>query len=179
MINLIRGRRQESASERVQSQEVDELHFLSEQVYHRRMAEDWSQDALSEVAGMTQAQVALVEAGRANPTVRTLVKVACALRCTVGDLFQPVKYETIAYSPAARWTKDSLEPLSFDLMLRLADVEIENNEVDDDLTFSVKTCEEARSVSFKRVAWWTGSKPVRAAVWADDEDVRTIVVRGW
>ena len=178
MIGLIRGRGKEPAGERVQLREVDELHFLSEQVYHRRMEADWSQDELAEVAGMTQAQVALMEAGRANPTVRTLVKVACALGCGVGGLFQPVKYETISYAPAGPWAKDSIEPLAFDLMLRLADVEKEGAE-DEDGSENLAERGGVHSESSGRTAWWTGSKPVRAAIWAAGSDVHTVVARGW
>jgi transcriptional regulator with XRE-family HTH domain len=70
-------------------QEIDERHFISEQVFFRREERGWSQDQLAAQAGMTQAQVALIEAGQANPTLRSLVKLAHAFGCSVSDLSAP------------------------------------------------------------------------------------------
>jgi DNA-binding XRE family transcriptional regulator len=78
----------ETITEEAQLREVDERHFLAQQVFFRREGLAWSQDELARAAGLTQAQVATVEAGQANPTLRTLVKLATALSCTVHDLFQ-------------------------------------------------------------------------------------------
>lgn len=76
----------ETMSEEALVQEIDERHLISEQVFFRREARGWSQDQLAAAAGMTQAQVALIEAGQANPTLRSLVKLAHAFGCTVSGL---------------------------------------------------------------------------------------------
>lgn len=70
-------------------QEIDERHFISEQVFFRREQQGWSQDRLAAESGMTQAQVALIEAGQANPTLRSLVKLAHAFGCTLAELTSP------------------------------------------------------------------------------------------
>jgi transcriptional regulator with XRE-family HTH domain len=79
----------ETMSEDAHIQEIDERHFISEQVFFRREARGWSQDQLAAEAGMTQAQVALIEAGQANPTLRSLVKLAQAFGCSVSELAVP------------------------------------------------------------------------------------------
>lgn len=81
----------ETLSEGVQLQEIDERHYLALQIFRRRSekGEGWSQDELAERAGMTQPQIANLEAGQANPTLRTLVKVAHALEAQVGELLEP------------------------------------------------------------------------------------------
>lgn len=79
----------ETMHENALLQEIDERHFISEQVFFRREQRGWSQDQLAAVAGMTQAQVALIEAGQANPTLRSLVKLAHAFGCTLSELSAP------------------------------------------------------------------------------------------
>ena len=85
-------------------QEIDERYFISEQVFFRREQRGWSQDQLAAEAGMTQAQVALIEAGQANPTLRSLVKLAHALGCTLSELSAPhgegEPLDTPAHRPA-------------------------------------------------------------------------------
>lgn len=77
---------EELLDEHIQIQEIDERHHLSQQIYFRREAVGWSQEGLAGRAGMTQAQIAQIEAGQMNPTLRTLVKLARALSCGVADL---------------------------------------------------------------------------------------------
>jgi transcriptional regulator with XRE-family HTH domain len=77
----------ETISEEARLREIDERHFLAQQIFFRRESRRWSQDELARVAGLTQAQVATVEAGQANPTLRTLARLSTALSCTVRELF--------------------------------------------------------------------------------------------
>ena len=77
----------EMISEEAQLREIDERHFLAQQIFFRRARRGWSQDELAQASGLTQAQVATLEAGQANPTLRTLVKLATALQCAVAELF--------------------------------------------------------------------------------------------
>lgn len=81
----------EILQESVQLQEIDERHYLALQIFRRRSekGEGWSQDELAEKADMTQPQIARLEAGQANPTLRTLVKIAHALEARVGELLEP------------------------------------------------------------------------------------------
>ncbi|MFL5539104.1 MAG: helix-turn-helix transcriptional regulator [Longimicrobiaceae bacterium] len=78
----------ETISEEAQLREIDERHFLAQQIFFRRGSRHWSQDELAQASGLTQAQVATLEAGQANPTLRTLAKLAQALSCRVQDLFK-------------------------------------------------------------------------------------------
>ena len=68
--------------------EIDESHFLAQQVFLRRGTTGMAQADLAERAGMTQAQIAHIEAGQANPTHKTLVKLAYALDCNVRHLYE-------------------------------------------------------------------------------------------
>lgn len=171
MINLLRGRGREPASEAVESQEIDELHFLSEQVYFRRTAENWTQDELAEVSGMTQAQIANIEAARANPTVRSLVKVAHALRCRVSDLFQLPRYEVVKYAPAARWTKETLELPSFnDLLLTFEDEGIPIRVSDRRPPDVERSCRAFHN----RTGWLQQPYQVHVAIWTVDGEARLV-----
>jgi transcriptional regulator with XRE-family HTH domain len=102
-----RGAR-ETMSEDALVQEIDERHFISEQVFFRREERGWSQDQLATEAGMTQAQVALIEAGQANPTLRSLVKLAHAFGCSVSDLAAPREEDSAGETSA----HVAAEPLS-------------------------------------------------------------------
>jgi len=77
----------ETISEEAQLREIDERHFLAQQIFFRRECRRWSQDELARASGLRQSQVATLEAGQGNPTLRTLAKVATALSCTVRELF--------------------------------------------------------------------------------------------
>lgn len=86
MKNFFKRTSKETLAEKALLQEIDERHFISEQVFHRRERAGWSQEELAAECRMTQAQVALIEAGQANPTLRSLVKLANALGCSVSEL---------------------------------------------------------------------------------------------
>jgi transcriptional regulator with XRE-family HTH domain len=89
MTQFIKRAAHETAHEEALIQEIDERHLISEQVFFRREQQGWSQAQLAANAGMTQAQVALIEAGQGNPTLRSLVKLAHAFGCTVSELAAP------------------------------------------------------------------------------------------
>jgi transcriptional regulator with XRE-family HTH domain len=81
----------EPVSEEAQLREIDERHFLAQQIFFRRESRHWSQDELAQASGLTPAQVATLEAGQANPTLRTLAKLANAFTCRVRELFQGIR----------------------------------------------------------------------------------------
>jgi transcriptional regulator with XRE-family HTH domain len=84
----------EVLSEDAQLREIDERHFLSQQIFFRRQEREWSQEFLAQEAGLTQAQVATLEAGQGNPTLRTLVKLALTFKTTIHDLMAPLEDES-------------------------------------------------------------------------------------
>jgi DNA-binding Xre family transcriptional regulator len=86
---FLRRRREDRLSQAVRLQEIDERHFVAEQVFHRREERGWTQRNLADLTGMTLAQVALVEAGQGNPPLRALVRLASALDCSLSDLATP------------------------------------------------------------------------------------------
>lgn len=71
-------------------QEIDELHYLGLQIFYRRDERGWSQQEVADRAGLSQPQIARIESGEGNPTVRTLSRVACAFECGISDLFRPI-----------------------------------------------------------------------------------------
>lgn len=96
--------------EDVQIQEIDERHFLALQTFTRREVIGWSQEDLAGAAGMTQAQIANIEAGQANPTLRTLTKLAYTFGCGITNLLSPA---------AAAWHRiDWQRSYSHDVILR-------------------------------------------------------------
>ncbi|MFL5381886.1 MAG: helix-turn-helix domain-containing protein [Longimicrobiaceae bacterium] len=97
----------EPISEEARLREVDERHFLAQQLFFRHESRHWSQDELAQASGLTQAQVATLEAGQGNPTLRTLAKLATALSCGVQDLFQ--NSETRVPENAARRQRAPLD----------------------------------------------------------------------
>jgi transcriptional regulator with XRE-family HTH domain len=90
MKNTFKRSTSETISEAAQLHEIDERHFLAQQIFFRREGRQWSQEELARASGLTQAQVATLEAGQANPTLRTLAKLADALSCGVRELFEDV-----------------------------------------------------------------------------------------
>lgn len=86
-------------SEDVQIQEIDERHHLAQQLFVRRERHSWTQEELAERAEITQSQVAKLEAGHVNPTLRTLVRLAHALKCSVGEMFA-----SLAVREAQAWS---------------------------------------------------------------------------
>ena len=91
---------EETISEEARLREIDERHFLSHQIFFRREGLEWSQDDLARASGLTQSQVATLEAGQTNPTLRTLVKLATAFSCSVSEMLADV--DAAANSVAAR-----------------------------------------------------------------------------
>ena len=87
MKHIVKRTSLETISEEAQLREIDERHFLAQQIFFRRESRRWSQEALARASGLTQSQVATLEAGQANPTLRTLAKLATAFACTVRELF--------------------------------------------------------------------------------------------
>jgi transcriptional regulator with XRE-family HTH domain len=87
MTRIVKRTSFETISEEAQLREVDERHFLAQQIFFRRESRAWSQEGLARASGLTQAQVAALEAGQANPALKTLAKLATALSCTVRELF--------------------------------------------------------------------------------------------
>lgn len=85
----------EDASDDLQIKEIDERHFIAQQVFFRREGRGWTQQQLAEAAAMTQAQVANIESGQANPTLRSLVKLAHAFGCGVSELCSQDGCETL------------------------------------------------------------------------------------
>ena len=77
----------ETICEEAQLREIDERHFLAQQIFFRRESRRWSQEELARASGLTQSRVATLEAGQGNPTLRTLAKLATALSCTIRELF--------------------------------------------------------------------------------------------
>lgn len=95
-----------SLRDEIRLQEIDERHDLSQQVFFRRKENEISQEELADRAEVTQPQIARIEAGHANPTLRTLTKVSYGLGCRLRDLFQPDPADLSAPWDLARehWT---------------------------------------------------------------------------
>ena len=87
MTQTFRRASSETISEEAQLREINERHFLAQQIFFRRECRAWSQEEFARASGLTQSQVATLEAGQANPTLRTLAKLATALSCAVRELF--------------------------------------------------------------------------------------------
>jgi transcriptional regulator with XRE-family HTH domain len=83
-----RPKRRHPLTEAVQLREIEERHRLSQQIFFRRERAGQTQDELAQRASLTQAQIANLEAGHANPTLLTIVKLASALDCPVRALFE-------------------------------------------------------------------------------------------
>lgn len=115
MKNFFKRSPSETLQEDALLQEIDERHFISEQVFHRREEKGWSQEQLANVSGMTQAQIANIEAGQANPTLRTLVKIAHAFGCTVSELLVPLEDQDDGRIPADEQAAEVLRRESYDL----------------------------------------------------------------
>jgi transcriptional regulator with XRE-family HTH domain len=159
----------ERATEKVESQEIDEQHVLSEQVFFRRRTAEWSQEELAEIAGMTQSQIAVLEAGEANPTLRSLVKVAHALGCRVGDLFAPPSYPTLACSRVPRWTAESFSQPAFQDLMLVFEREHRTEEHDEQLELEVPTRVTSRLGNNQK--WLTGRHAVSFAIWETEDGI--------
>lgn len=102
MKNFTKRKTAAAMDEHAQLQEIDERHLLAQQIFFRREDREWSQERLAAEAGLTQAQVATLEAGQGNPTLRTLVKLASAFGCPLRKLFEPLD-ERLEGSVGAEW----------------------------------------------------------------------------
>jgi transcriptional regulator with XRE-family HTH domain len=77
----------ETISEEAQLRQIDERHFLAQQIFFRRESRRWSQEELARASGLTQSQVATLEAGQGEPALGIISSIAHALSCRVQDLF--------------------------------------------------------------------------------------------
>ena len=59
---------------------------VGERLRQRREEKNVSQEQLAELAGVDRGYVSLVERGKVNPTVTTLVRLASSLEMNPGDL---------------------------------------------------------------------------------------------
>ncbi|MEO8052910.1 MAG: helix-turn-helix transcriptional regulator [Acidobacteriota bacterium] len=65
-------------------------HLWPECIWHRFLSRDakgWSQERLAEAAYLDRSYLAGIERGLRNPSVRSLLKIANALRVKIHDLF--------------------------------------------------------------------------------------------
>jgi transcriptional regulator with XRE-family HTH domain len=60
---------------------------LGTRIRELRDAKGWSQERLAEAAYLDRSYLAGIERGLRNPSVRSLLKIANALKVRVGDLF--------------------------------------------------------------------------------------------
>lgn len=112
---IFRSKMPREARDRAELQDIYERHYLSQQVFLRRG--NLSQRELAALAGMTQPQIARLEAGRENPTHSTLVKLAVALECKIADLYTPLPGEELG-DHADRAAADRLIKDSRDVWIR-------------------------------------------------------------
>jgi transcriptional regulator with XRE-family HTH domain len=60
---------------------------LGKRIRELRDEKGWSQERLAEAAYLDRSYLAGIESGARNPSVRSLLKIANALKVQVGDLF--------------------------------------------------------------------------------------------
>lgn len=96
----------QTISEEAQLQEIDERHDLALQLFEWRNDRGWSQEDLADRAGMTQPQIARLEAGQSNPTLRSLTKLAHTFGVRVGELLGPHMTFSISYDVG--WARDTI-----------------------------------------------------------------------
>jgi transcriptional regulator with XRE-family HTH domain len=61
---------------------------LGKRIRELRGAKEWSQERLAEAAYLDRSYLAGIESGRRNPSVRSLLKIANALKVQMRDLFE-------------------------------------------------------------------------------------------
>jgi transcriptional regulator with XRE-family HTH domain len=61
---------------------------VGERLRRRREQDGLSQERLGEIAGVDRGYVSLVERGKVNPTVTTLVRLAAAMGMNPGELLE-------------------------------------------------------------------------------------------
>lgn len=68
------------------SNKLPEAVAFGARVRELRQAQGWSQERLAEAAGVNAVQVSHIENGEDEPKLRTILKLAKALRVSAGDL---------------------------------------------------------------------------------------------
>ena len=101
MKRFLRRGREDRLPDAAAVREIDERHHIAQQVFFRREERGWSQRNLADLAALTPAQIALVEAGHANPPLRALVRLAHALGCSLAELTAPRETQPATAPPAA------------------------------------------------------------------------------
>ena len=64
------------------------LYIVGKQIYTLRKKLKLTQASLASSAGMEESALQRIEAGRTNPTIKTLYKVSKALNVDIKDLFE-------------------------------------------------------------------------------------------
>jgi len=67
--------------------QVHNSEALGQRIRKLRDAKGWSQERLAEAAYLDRSYLAGIERGLRNPSVRSLLKVAGALKVRIGELF--------------------------------------------------------------------------------------------
>jgi len=68
------------------------LRYIGANVRRLRLSHGLTQEQLAERAAIEPRYVHSIEAARANPTVRTLVRIAAALEVLPATLFEPARF---------------------------------------------------------------------------------------
>lgn len=76
-----------------------EIDIIAANIRRFRESRGWTQTRLAEVCGMKSPQISDIESGRANPTVKTLSKIATALDVETASLLIPATSEIAVTSP--------------------------------------------------------------------------------
>jgi len=66
------------------------LKALGSRIRELRDAKGWSQERLAQAAYLDRSYVAGIERALRNPSVRSLIKIAAALKVSIRDLFEEV-----------------------------------------------------------------------------------------
>jgi transcriptional regulator with XRE-family HTH domain len=66
------------------------LKALGSRIRELRDAREWSQERLAQAAYLDRSYVAGIERALRNPSVRSLIKIAAALKVSIRDLFEEV-----------------------------------------------------------------------------------------
>lgn len=75
---------------------------VGQQIRRVRRAKGVSQDKLAYSIPMDRAHIGMIENGKRAATIPTLVKLAVALDCEVGDLFPPREQLSLLESDASK-----------------------------------------------------------------------------
>ncbi len=77
------------------------LSFLGTTARHQRLSRAWTLELLAERSGLDVRHVQLIEAGAANVTLATLLRLANGLGVTMPELIEPARAAAAAPPPAA------------------------------------------------------------------------------